>query len=160
MEEPKLTPKELRELLIDVRQTKEAVSVLGEQIKEMHLIVAGNGRYSDSLVGRMQLMEERQKVGAAAQNEVAEELAELRECVEKHNKLLEKDHDRIGRIETDQTKIAADHEKLEEKQGGLEKTIDAFRNKAIGIGIGAGVGTGGGLFLVSELIAKISGSIP
>lgn len=160
MEEPTLTPKEFRELLLDVRQTKEAVSVLADRIKDIHQIVAGNGHYQESLVGRMQLMEERQVVRAEKQGVLAGEISEMKKCLEKHNKLLERDHDRLDRLEAAQEEMEESQEKLEEEQSNLTKTIDAFRNKAIGVGIGAGVGTGGGLFLISELIAKLTGGIP
>lgn len=155
-----LTPKEIRELFITVRHNQTTMSTLSEQIKDIHRIVAGNGDYKSSLVGRMQIMEERQKVGALKQDEICDELAEMKKCLEQHNKLLEKDHSRLDRLESDQKEMEESQEELEKKQGGLEKTIAAIRNKAIGVGIGAGVGTGGGLFLISELIAKITGGIP
>jgi len=49
-------------MLIDIRQTKSAVSNLEGKVDALHQIVAGNGRYDKSLVGRLQLFEERQKV--------------------------------------------------------------------------------------------------
>jgi len=148
-----LTQKELREMLIDIRQTKDAVSELSRQMKEMHQIVAGNGRYNDSLVGRLQMVEERQKVGAKKQDEVCDKLDALEVAVAKHNSYLEKNHVRISELEESQKKIL-------EAQTGLKDTIDSWRNKAIGIGIGVGIGTGGGLFALAEIINKVTGSIP
>jgi chromosome segregation ATPase len=149
-----LTPQELRELLVTVKQNQATMASLSEQIKDIHQVVIGNGRHRESLLGRLQLVEERQKVGATKQNEICDDIEGVQTTLDAHTALLEKDHSRIKDLAEAQ---AADRK----NQTELKQTIEAWRNKAVGIGIGVGIGTGAGLFGLSQLIAKISeGVVP
>jgi chromosome segregation ATPase len=148
-QEPQLTAKELRELFVTAKQNQKNLADLNIRIKDIHRVVIGNGEYRDSLVGRLQLVEERQKVGAAKQDEICGDLEKMQETLDSHTALLEKDHLRIKDL-TD-ANVAA-----QSKLDKLEATVAAWRNKAIGIGIGVGLGTGTGLYFLSELIAKFT----
>ena len=146
-----LTPQEHRELLVTVRQNQVAMNNLSDQVKDIHQVVIGNGRHRESLVGRLQLVEERQKVGAEKQDEICEDIEVVQTTLDAHTSLLEKDHIRIKDLADAQ---ATDRE----NQNKLQKTIEAWRNKAIGIGIGVGIGTGAGLYGLSQLIEKLTES--
>jgi ElaB/YqjD/DUF883 family membrane-anchored ribosome-binding protein len=151
-QEPALTPKETRELLITVRQNQATMSTLSEQIKDIHRVVIGNGKFKESIVGRLQIVEERQMVGADKQDEIYEAQDKMQKCLDRNHALLERDHARISRLEASQAK--GDKERAE-----LKDVVEAARNKAIGIGIGVGLGTGAGLFGISQLIAKLTEGI-
>lgn len=152
-EKPTLTPQEIRELLINVRQTQADIASLKETVKDTHRIVAGNGRYDESLVGRMQILEERHKVGITKhdnkQDEICTRLSHIEALLVEHSGYLEKNHGRIAELEE------SDDEK-EKRVGMLEKIVEATRNKAIGIGIGVGVGTSIGIFGVTRFFEWLS----
>ena len=135
-----------------VRQNQATMSTLSEQVKDIHRIVAGNGDYKSSLVGRLQLIEERQMVGALKQNELCDDQNKMQRCLDKHTAMLEKDHTRI-------VALAEGQKKGDAERVAVKKVVEAARNKAIGIGIGVGLGTGAGLFGLSQLIAKLSETI-
>ena len=158
--EQALTPQELRELLITVRQNQATMSTLSEQIKDIHRIVAGNGDYKSSLVGRLQIVEERQMVGAKQQNEMSHDIAEIIKCLSKHTALPERDHNRISDNADDIAEMKEEREEDRKLIDILKETIAAARNKAVGIGIGVGLGTGTGLFGISKIIEAITGSGP
>lgn len=146
-----LTPQEYRELLVTVRQNQATMSGLSEQIKDIHQVVIGNGKYRESLVGRLALVEERQRVEAKKQNKICDVVEAVQKTLDAHTTLLEKDHVRIKEVTDAQVEDR-------ESQGKLQKTIEAWRNKAIGIGIGVGIGTGAGLYGLSQLIGKLTES--
>ena len=146
-----LTPQEYRELLVTVRQNQATMSGLSNQIKDIHQVVIGNGKHRESLVGRLALVEERQKVGAEKQDEICDDIEVVQITLDAHTSLLEKDHVRIKELTDAQ---AEDRE----NQNQLKTTIEAWRNKAIGIGIGVGIGTGAGLYGLSQLIEKLTES--
>lgn len=159
-EEQALTPKEARELLITVRHNQATMSTLSEQIKDIHRVVIGNGKFKESIVGRLQIVEERQKVGAKQQDEISDDITEIRKCLNKHTALLERDHTRISDNAADIAEMKEDREEDRKLIDILKETIAAARNKAVGIGIGVGLGTGTGLFGISKIIEAITSSGP
>lgn len=155
-----LTPKELREMFMDIRETKTAVETLSVQMKDMHRIVAGNGNYKESLAGRLQLVEERQMVGADKQDEICNHLESIERTLTTHSQYLSKNHARIENLEVELEKEKGKRRALETEHGKLKTVVDAARNKAIGIGVGAGMGTGGGLFILQQIIQSLAASVP
>lgn len=155
-----LTPKEIRELFITVRQNQTTMSTLSEQVKDIHRIIAGNGDYKSSLVGRLQIAEERQMVGAKKQDEMCEDLTEIKKQLNKHTTLFERDHNRIKDNTDNIAALRSEQSDDRKKFAVLKDTIEAARNKAVGIGIGTGIGTGAGLVGLSKLIEAITSSIP
>ena len=123
----------------------------------MHRIVAGNGDYGKSLVGRVHTVEERQVVGtsiiAEKQDEMCKRLIHIESILNEHSVYLSRNHNRIADLEI--------HDASQEKRlGTLEKLIEATKNKAVGIGIGVGVGTSIGIFGVTKFFEWLSTVIP
>ena len=159
-----LTPQEQREMYVDVKQTKRDVDSLTQKINDMHRIVAGNGRFKESLAGRLQILEERQEVGAEKQDknhkETCDRLASIEACQQKHTNYLERNHSRISDLESKLEEEQEERAKLEEEVKANKATLAEWRNKAIGIGIGSGAGTAGVLAGIFKLIESLSGNVP
>lgn len=159
-----LTREEAQELIINMRQTQSDVSALKESMKDMHKIIAGNGQFKDSLAGRLQIVEERQMVGARKQEtdhtEICQRLSNIENSVDIQSRYLERNHTRISDVEVDLEDEKDERKNLEKRQGATEKTIAKLVNRAIGIGIGSGVGTGGALFGISRVIELLTSSVP
>jgi hypothetical protein len=159
-----LTREEAQELLINMRQTQSDVSSLKDDMKEMRRIVAGNGRFKDSLAGRLQIVEERQMVGATKQasdhKEICQRLINIENSVDIQSRYLERNHSRISDVEVHLQDEKDERLELAKRQSATETTIAKLVNRAIGIGIGSGVGTGGALVGISKIIELITSSIP
>lgn len=116
----------------------------GKKIDKVYDTIVGNGR-TDSVVARLLLSEQNQIDAAAARQKICDELGDMKTCIDHLEKQGDDDHRTIQELVKEQEKFAA---KLEKNT----TTVEAWRNRAVGIGVGAGLGTSIIIYLLQQLI--------
>ena len=120
----------------------------GTKIDRIYNTLVGNGK-TDSIVARLLLAEQRQQEASNERAQMARNIDKIGVCVVKLEKQSADDHRTILELEEGQEEFSED---LNKNTG----TIEAWRNRAVGIGVGAGLGTSVIIYLLQKLIENAS----
>jgi hypothetical protein len=117
----------------------------GTKIDRIYNTLIGNGS-TTSIVARILLAEQTQKEASAERKQMSENIEKLGSCVINLEKQANDDHRTILELKEGQEEISEDLKVN-------TKTVEAWRNRAVGIGIGAGLGTSIIIYLLQQLIS-------
>lgn len=154
MENQEISLQNLHDKLISqVQDNKRQIAYMvsmqaeqGQKIDRIYNTLIGNGS-SDSIVARLLIAEQHQKEESADRKELCLAVDKLEDHVAKLDKRSERDYRTIQELEKGQ-------DSMSEKIETLTDTVNAWRNRAVGIGIGAGLGTSIIIYLLQQLIAN------
>lgn len=126
----------------------------GTKIDKIYESLIGNGS-PDSIVARLLIAEKCQQDASAERHEMTEKIDKLDVCVTKLDKRSTNDYRTIQELKEGQEQFSED---LTKNTG----TIEAWRNRAVGIGVGAGLFAGLGTSIIIYLLQKLieSSAVP
>ena len=153
MEQEAMDQRQLQRQVFDqVQNNREQILIVttmleqqGTKIDRIYTTLIGNGR-TDSIVARLLLAEQRQKEASTERHEMARNMEKLNVCVTNLEKQSNDDHRTILELKDGQEEFSED---LNKNTG----TIEAWRNRAVGIGIGVGLGTSIIIYLLQQLVS-------
>lgn len=146
---------EIRQLSKQAQENKEQILLMttmleqqGTKIDKIYASLIGNGS-PNSIVARLLIAEKNQQDAAEERHRMSATMEKLDACLTKLDKRSTNDYRTIQELESGQEQLSED---LQKNTG----TIEAWRNRAIGIGIGAGLGTSVIIYLLQHILASVA----
>ena len=128
----------------------------GKRIERMDKTLIGNGDQG-SVVARLLLAEEKQRLAEEERHALSERLAAMQECIETIEERQTEDHNEIENIGKEQKSMSKVQDKIAADVSEVVDTLSTWKNRGLGFIAGVSALTSGALALIGRLIESILG---